>query len=250
MSTGGKMAGRGHEYCGRQRAVQVAQSSGQHPLVSPLRRGTLVAKSRQLQDELLLLGSVLERAIAESLEALQERNLEKSWSLLADIGEVKGMRSAIEAGVLTLIATQHPVAGDLRVLAALLEISSELGQMSRHLEEINKLSLMPETPLPTSPVEIGFMAREVAEMLHLALGAFTRRNLEEARAVAAADDRVDQLYERANQALCDGSQGPQAWGGRLYMLRVAHHLERIGDRAVNICEWVHYVVTAELLELA
>ncbi len=220
------------------------------PSVNPLRRGTLVVKSRQLQDELLLLGSMLEKALENFFDAFRERDLESCWALLVEIGDIKGKRATVEAGVLTLMATQHPVAGDLRTLAAVLEISSELEQMGRHLEETVKLGLLLDGPFSTFLADVHIMAREVRKMLHQALSAFAMRDLELASGVAAADDRVDHFYERANLILLEPGVDPESWGNRLHMLRMAHHLERMGDRVVNICEWVHYTVTGELLEMA
>jgi phosphate transport system protein len=104
--------------------------------------------------------------------------------------------------------------------------------------------------LPTGLGDVALMAGEVREMLYQALSAFAQRDLALAREVAAADDRVDLFYERANETLLEPGKDLAMWDHRLRLLRTAHHLERMGDRVVNICEWVHYVVTGELLELA
>jgi phosphate transport system protein len=213
-------------------------------------RRTFDEKLHRLQDEVLLLGSMVERALIESVDALLEWDLAKTSELLATDDAFRRKRSFIEAEALALIATQHPVARDLRALAAMLEVSSELERMGWYTEEICKLNLgIGASPVPRSLYGIPAMAQIAQEMLHRALSALVKRDLNLARSVPADDDRVDALYEQMNTMLPSLSGSSYSWDQSLQLLRVAHNLERLADRVINICEWVVYIETGELLEL-
>jgi phosphate transport system protein len=213
-------------------------------------RRTFDEKLHRLQDEVLLLGSMVERALIESVDALKGWDVAKAGALLANDGAFRRKRSFIEAEALALIATQHPVARDLRALAATLEVSSELERMGWYTEEICKLNLqIGESPAPRSLFGIPVMAQTAQEMLHRALSALVKRDIDLARSVPAEDDRVDALYEQMNTMLPGLSGSCYSGDLSLKLLRVAHNLERLADRAVNICEWVVYIETGELLEM-
>jgi phosphate transport system protein len=205
-------------------------------------------KMQQLQDELLMLGSMVDKGLARSVEALARRELAKAWELLAKDGTIKRRHNAIEAETLCLITTQQPVAGDLRTLVAVLEIAAELARMGDLTAEINELSLqMGSEPLPRV-AELGLMADRVRAMLDLALTALARRDAGLARSIPEQDDEVDGCYRRLGRSLRTLADGAQGGEQCVQLLRVAHHLERAADRVVNICEWVVYAVTGELVE--
>lgn len=213
-------------------------------------RRNLDLRLTELQDKVLLLGSLVQKSVQDSVQALQEQDLGKAKEILAQNGLFRHKRNSIEADALTLISTQHPVAGDLRTLVAVLEIATELERMGRYTEEISQMALMigvkPEpNPVPLIPE----MAQRVMEMFFQALGAFARRDLELARAIPAQDDEVDALYRRVHQSLTSLKDRNTNWDNQFRLLRVAHNLERVGDRVTNICEWVIFAITGELLEL-
>jgi phosphate transport system protein len=214
-----------------------------------LRKG-LQESLQRLQDEVLLMGSMVEKALSESAEALRLRDLDRASAQLADLRNLRRMRFSIEESTIGLIVTQHPVASDLRLLTAALEISSELEHMGRYLDEINRVTIMSGAePLPRSTAEVLAMARKAGTMLHHALTSFVQRDLELAQAVAAEDDHLDGHYERMNAALSTMGDHVYSWAGCLRLLRVAHNLERLGDRVVNISEWVAFAVTGDFLEM-
>ncbi len=205
----------------------------------------------RLKEELLLLGSMVEEAITQSVKRLKERDLEGSRRLIAQDRQINEKRFAIETAALVLIATQQPMAGDLRTLAAVLELSSELERIGDYGKGIAKINLLiGEQPLLKPLIDIPLMAEKACSMLHQALDAFMEADVEAARTIPAQDDEVDRLYQQVYRELltyimADPSTIEQA----NYLLWAAHNLERAADRVTNICERVIFTVTGEIVEL-
>lgn len=214
-------------------------------------RETFDQELQRLQDELLILGSMVERAIADSVDALKRRDFQASHRIIARDREINDQRFAIQTDALVLIATQQPMASDLRVLAAILDLASELERMGDYAKGIARINLMiGEQPLIKPLIDIPRMAEQACSMLHRALDAFARRDVELARAIPAEDDEVDALYnqvyrELVTYILADPKNIDQA----NYLLWAAHNLERAADRVTNICERVIFTATGELGEL-
>jgi phosphate transport system protein len=215
-------------------------------------RETFDRELQRLQDEVLVLGSLVEKAIIQSVEVLKRRDLEGARRLIAeDRRVINEKRFAIESEALTLIATQQPMAGDLRVIAAVLEIAHELERMGDYAKGIAKINLMMgDEPLLKPLVDIPLMAEKARSMLHQALEAFVRRDVELARAIPKQDDEVDALYNQVyRDLLALMMQNPRDIDRATYLLWVAHNLERTADRVANICERVIFMVTGELMEM-
>ncbi len=214
-------------------------------------RGTFEKELRRLQDDVLVLGSMVEKAVLQSVEALKNRDFETSRRLIDEDALVNHKRFAIEADILALIATQQPMAGDLRILAAMLEIATELERVGDYAKGISKINLMiGERPLLKPLVDIPRMADKAMDMLHRALGAFARQDVELARAIPKEDDEVDALYNQVYRELMTYIMAdPQAIDQANYLLWAAHNLERAADRVTNICERVVFTVTGEMREL-
>lgn len=214
-------------------------------------RETFDQELQRLQDELLILGSMVERAIADSVDALKRRDFQASHRIIARDREINDQRFAIQTDALVLIATQQPMASDLRVLAAILDLASELERMGDYAKGIARINLMiGEQPLIKPLIDIPRMAEQACSMLHRALDAFARRDVELARAIPAEDNEVDALYnqvyrELVTYILADPKNIDQA----NYLLWAAHNLERAADRVTNICERVIFTATGELGEL-
>jgi phosphate transport system protein len=204
-----------------------------------------------LQDDLLVLGSMVESALTESVESLKERSLERaSWLISAD-RFINEKRYAIEADALTLMATQQPMAGDLRTIASVLEITTELERIGDYAKGIARISLaIGEDPLIKPLVDIPHMADKVREMLHRALEAFMQRDLELARTLPGEDAQVDALYNQVyREMLAMIMANPRVIDQATHLLWVAHNLERAADRVVNICERVVFTITGEMVEM-
>ncbi|MDE2801582.1 MAG: phosphate signaling complex protein PhoU [Chloroflexota bacterium] len=204
-----------------------------------------------LLDDLLLLGGMVEKAIATSLQALKDRDLATSERVIKEDDFVDQKRWELEDRCLELIATQQPMAVDLRVLVTILHISVELERMGDYAEGIAKISLMMGDEPPLKPlVDIPLMADKATDMLNRSLDALLRRDIEEAVDVCNKDDEVDHLYEVVYRDLLDLMiKDPANVQRATYLLWVAHDLERIADRATNIAERVVFMVTGKMNEL-
>ena len=215
-------------------------------------RQTFEDELQHLQDEVLMLGSMVEDALTESVECLRKRDMKRSRQLIANDRLINEKRFAIEADTLTLIATQQPIAGDLRVLASVLEIAAELERMGDYAKGIANINLMiGEQPLLKPLVDIPRMAEKARDMLHRALEAFIQRDVELAQAIPAEDDEVDALYNQVYRELVTYIlSNPRNIEQANYLLWAAHNLERTADRVTNICERVVFTVTGQMAEIS
>lgn len=214
-------------------------------------RKTFERELEHLQDEVMVLGSMVEDAIVASVEVLKQRDHEAARRLIANDRILNQKRFDIEANALVLIATQQPMAVDLRILAAVIVIATELERIGDYAKGIAKISLMiGDEPFIKPLIDIPRMAEKARDMLHRALVAFVQQDVDLARAIPADDDEVDALYnqvyrELLTYILSDPSIIEQA----NYLLWVAHNLERTADRVINICERVVFTVTGEMVEM-
>jgi phosphate transport system protein len=208
-------------------------------------------KLKQLEQDVLSLGDMVERAIYRSVEALKGRDLKAAGQIIADDLKINQKRHDIEQKCIELIATQQPVADDLRVIIAILNIIIDLERMADHAEGIAKVVLMIGYERRLKPlVDIPRMADKAREMLREALCAFTRRDIEAAKRICAEDDEVDHLHDQVYRELLTFIlQDPRTITGATRLLWVAHNLERIADRVTNICERVVFMVTGEMIEI-
>jgi phosphate transport system protein len=214
-------------------------------------RETFEKKLQALVDQVLVLGSMVENALTESVAGLKRKDLEASRRCVARDRIINEMRFEIEADALALIATQQPMAVDLRTLAAVLDIASELERIGDYAKGIARINLMiGGEPYIKPLVDLPAMASRASEMLHESLEAFALRDADLARAIPDKDDEVDALYNQVYRELltlimADPSRIDQA----NFLLWAAHNLERAADRVTNICERVIFTVTGEMVEL-
>lgn len=204
-----------------------------------------------MQLETVGLGRKVQEALTESVRTLAARDMEGSRRVVAHDRMINKARFAIEADALVLIATQQPMAGDLRTLAAILDIAGELERMGDYAKGIAKISLMiADAPLIKPLIDIPRMAERTCDMLRRALEAFIRRDVEAARIIPKDDDVVDALYNQVyRELLFFILTDPRNIEQANYLLWAAHNLERAADRVTNICERVIFTVTGELVEL-
>ena len=202
---------------------------------------------RALQDEMLVLANMVEKAIARALDALKNRDLALSEEVVREDDVIDRKRMELEERCIDLIATQQPLAGDLRVLITVLHMSVELERMGDYAEGIAKISLMMGNEPPLKPlIDIPRMADKATDMLRRSLDAFVNRDVELANAVCDDDDEVDALYEQVYRELLTYMMAsPAAIQRATFLLWVAHDLERIADRTTNIAEHVIYMVTGD-----
>lgn len=204
----------------------------------------------KLQDDVLVLGSMVRQAILESVEALRTRDHEAARRIIASDRQINARKYDLEKDCLTLIATQQPMARDLRFLAAVLDISTELERMGDYAKGISKINIyLGHEPLVRPLGEIPRMAEKGMDMLQRALDAFVSHDVVAARAIPLEDDEIDALYNKLNRELIELIiKNPDIIDRANYLSWVAHNLERAADRVTNICERVIYTVTGDLVE--
>jgi len=214
-------------------------------------RKTFETELQQLKDELLLLGSMVEQSILDSVAALKKRDVEASQRILELDKKINEKRFAIENQVMILIATQQPMAHDLRLLASILEVSGELERMGDYAKGIANINIrMGEQPLLKPLIDIPRMAKTGADMLHRALTAFVNEDVEAARVIPKEDDEVDALYNQVYRELMTFViQDPKTIERANWLLWAAHNLERVADRVTNICERTVFIATGEMVEI-
>lgn len=217
---------------------------------SPMRK-TFESDLQHLKDELLVLGSMVEQVTLDAVEALKRRDIEASRRLYEIDMQINARRYAIEEKVMVLIATQQPMAHDLRLLASILEVAGELERMGDYAKGICTINIrMGEEPLLKPLIDIPRMAQTGVNMLHRALTAFVNEDVEAARAIPKDDDIVDELYNQVYRELMTFVlRDPRNIERANWLLWVAHNLERLADRVTNICERTIFVVTGELKEI-
>jgi phosphate transport system protein len=198
------------------------------------------------------MGSMVEKALVDSVEILKRRDMDGSRRLIAADLRINEKRFAIEKDALALIATQQPVATDMRTLGAILEITTELERIGDYAKGIAKINLMiGEGALIKPLIDLPHMAAKASDMLHQALDAFIRRDVDLACAIPSMDDDVDALYNQINRELFAlVLSKPSRFDQANYLLWAAHNLERAADRVINLCERVVFTVTGEMIELA
>ncbi len=213
---------------------------------------TVFTQSLQdLQDGVLTLGSMVEKAIGRAVESLRSQDIALAQSVVDGDAKINEARWELEEAAINLMATQAPMARDLRRIAAVMHIVTELERMADHAEGIAVLTLRTaDEPLLKPLVDIPRMADIARELLVEALDTYTEMDAERARQVARRDDEVDRLYEQVYRELLTFMiSDPRTITRATHLLWVAHNVERIADRVTNICERVVFVVTGQIEEM-
>jgi phosphate transport system protein len=215
-------------------------------------RRTLESEIQELKDELLYLGSMVEKQILGSVDGLKKRDLEAAQKIIDTDKEINSKRYDIEEKVMIAIATQQPMAHDLRLLASILEIAGELERMGDYAKGIATINIrMKDEPLLKPLVDIPRMAQKGTDMLHRSLTAFLNEDVEAARAIPQEDDEVDHLYDQVYRELMVLIiQNPAGIQRANWLLWAAHNLERVADRVTNICERTIFSATGEMREIS
>jgi phosphate transport system protein len=208
-------------------------------------------KLREIQDDILAIGSMVNKAILRSIESLKDRNIELAHQIIADDKKINQKRFDIEEKCVELIATQQPMASDLRIILAVLNIISEVERIGDYAEGIAKIAIMIGDEPPLKPlIDIPRMADKTVDMLRHSLDAFVNRDAAAAKAISTEDDMVDQLYDQVfRELLTFMAEDPKTITRATRLIWVAHNLERSADRVTNICERVVFVVTGKMEEI-
>jgi len=216
-------------------------------------RETFAQELRQLQDEILRLGSEVEEHLIIATDAFRKRDDLRAQRMIKADEWVNERRLEIMMACMKLIATQQPTAGDMRLIAATMEIVGELERIHDYVKGIGKISLM--IGEETFPDNLSALMPEMAEkarfMLHRALEAYSKKDAAKAKEVPIEDTAVDHLYNQTHKAVIDyviNNPGKMEKAHRIEW--AAHNLERSADRVINICEWVVYIGNGKYEEMS
>ncbi len=205
-----------------------------------------------VQEEVLVLGSMVEKAVLRSVDALRNRDTATARVIEAEDALINKKRFEIEEAALLLIATQQPMASDLRRLAAVLQIVTDLERMGDYASGIARICIdIGDQPHIKPLIDIPRMAEKSVSMLRRSLDAFIERDVAAAESIAREDDEVDDLYQQVyRELLTIMLANPRTIDQATRLLWAAHNLERVADRVQNICERVVFVVTGRMQELS
>ena len=206
---------------------------------------------QEIQDKVLAMGDMVMREINRSIEALKKRDLKMAHQVIAADAKIDEMRFAIEDKCIELVSTQKSKTDDLRVIVAILNITTELERIGDYAEGIARIAVMIGDEPPLKPlIDIPRMAELTTEMIDKSLKSFVDRDVELAKHVVSMDDAIDGLYDQVFRELLTFMMvDPKTINRATRLIWVAHNLERAADRVTNICERVVFTVTGKMEEL-
>ena len=199
----------------------------------------------QLNNELINMGSLIEEAIEMAITALMKQDKEKAKEIMEFDEEIDGKEREIERLCLKLLLQQQPVARDLRQISAALKMITDMERIGDHAADISEMTIMmADCPYIHNIDHLQTMAKETMVMLVKSVEAYVEKDMEKAKRVISNDDVIDDLFDEIKRELIasiheNANNGEQA----LDLLMVAKYLERIGDHATNIAEWVIFSIT-------
>jgi phosphate transport system protein len=214
-------------------------------------RTTYHKKLREIQDDVLAMGSMVDKALSRAMEALKSRDVATANKVILNDLKINEKRFNIEEKCIQLIATQQPMASDLRNIICVLNIVTDLERIGDHAEGIGKIVVMIGDEPPLKPlIDLPRMTDKTLGMLRRSLDTFTNHDADAAREIIAEDDAVDSLYEQVfHDLLIFMAEDPRTITRATRLLWVAHNLERSADRVTNICERVVFCVTGKMQEI-
>jgi phosphate transport system protein len=219
--------------------------------VAPL-RGSYRRDLQNLHDQVVILGRMVEKAIERSIDCLARLDLELARQIVESDKAINARRFHLEEEAIRLIATQQPMASDLRVIVAVLNIVVDLERIGDYAVGNARIALRHENlPLLKPLIDLPRMAEAVCSMIRRSLDAFVAHDLEAARAIAREDDVVDALYDQIYRELLTYMMNDTSTIDRAtWLLWAAHNLERAADRVTNICERIVYEATGRMEEVS
>ena len=196
----------------------------------------------ELNNELVQMSEMVEKAIADSFEALNKRDYSLAKAVIKGARNVDEMERKIESRCLSLMLRQQPVARDLRHISTALKVVTDLERIGDHAADIAELTIQMKDNCSFENVKhLPAMVENVSSMLRDAIQAFIERDTEAAEQIELRDDIIDALFDKVKDEVVellksDSSQSDMA----VDLLMLAKYLERIGDHAVNVCEWTEF----------
>jgi phosphate transport system protein len=206
---------------------------------------------QEIQDDVLAMGNMVNKAIDRSIQALKKRDLTLAHQIIADDAKINQQRFGIENKCIELISAQQLAAGDLRIIVSVFNIITELERIGDYAEGIASVTIMIGDEPPLKPlIDIPRMAEITIEMITKSLQSFVARDVGLAKQVVSMDSVVDALNDQVFRELITFMMiDPKTINRATRLIWVAHNLERAADRAINICERVVFTVTGKMEEM-
>ncbi len=214
-------------------------------------RTTFESELEGLQNDILRMGTLVEQAIHDAVKSLADRDPNLAEKVVKEDDVADDLQMEIENKCLALLALQQPIARDLRTIGTAMKIVTDLERMADHAVDIAKVTIrIHDQPLIKPLIDIPRMAEITKSMVRSALTAYVSRDVALARKLAAQDHEVDHLYNQVfRELLVYMMEDPRTISQATHLLFVASHLERIGDHATNLGEWIVYAVTGSREDL-
>ena len=210
-------------------------------------RGTFTKELALIQNDLMTMGQLVTQALANAVEALKTKNKELADSVIAGDDKIDEMQVIIEDKTVELIALQQPIAKDLRILSTAMKMTTDLERIGDHAKKIAKIAnRIGQDPLIKPLVDIPIAAQMVQEMVKKVLKSYIELDVNAAAEVCIADDKVDEICDTCKRDILFYMMKDQANIEQgLDLNKVVQRIERIGDHATNLAEWVIYLVTGQ-----
>jgi len=214
-------------------------------------RSAFHSKLKEIQDDILVMGSMAGKAILRSIESLKNRDVELAQRVIDDDQIINTRRFLVEEKCIELIATQQPMAGDLRIIIAIINILTEIERIGDYAVGVARIPIMiGDEPLLKPLIDIPRMGEKAVDMLRRCLNAFINRDMDEARIISGEDDYIDQLYDQVFRELISFMiEDPKTITRATRLIWAAHNIERAADRVTNICERVVFISTGKMEEI-
>ena len=211
-------------------------------------RPVLESEMKQIGESVVIMGELVELSINAAIKSLKEKDSAAARAIIADGEKIDDMEDEINTRCLEFLATQQPLAGDLRHMISVMKVVRDLERIGDHCEDIAKYTLRFENEeLFKELIDIPRMADMSSRMVKNAIDAFVHRDLRLARRVWKADEEVDEIFRDLFDELLDiADKEPQHAKQCIMLLFIAAHLERIADYATNICEETVFVLEGRM----
>jgi phosphate transport system protein len=213
-------------------------------------RGGFRKRLREIEDEILIMGSMVAESLDKAMESLKNRDLELAGKVIADDAAINRKRFEIENKCIELIATQQPLAGDLRIIIVALNIIVELERIGDYGVGNARITILIGDEPPLKPlIDLPRMTEKTIDMLKRSLKAYINLDAEAARLISKEDDQIDALYDQIYRELVLFMvSDPRTITRATRLMWAAHNLERSADRVTNICERIVFLVTGKMEE--
>ena len=213
-------------------------------------RSVLDNDIQQITANIIKMTSLIDEGLEKALTALQTRDISMAQTVIANDEIINQIRYEIEAECLRVLATQNPMASDLRRVVASMHIANELERIGDHAAGIARLVARMEGEAEIDSLhKLPKMAKRASEMLNEAVQAFVNNDAQAAKAMIRRDDKLDKQYNKLVRESLEEMRDDDYIHRATYLIWVGHNLERIGDRAINIAERVIFMSTGEYVEI-